>query len=110
MATRAASEETQMPLGDAETGTTTPTAASTTATSTTTATITATATSFLTGSDNTTSNMLGASAGVCVGGSMCGGNHDASSCSTSIFGCHWVASCDGYCSGSSMCNGKGQSD
>lgn len=48
--------------------------------------------------------------GVCVGGSMCGGNHDASSCSTSIFGCHWVSQCDGYCSGSSMCTGKGQSD
>merc|ERR1719161_1395520 len=57
-----------MPLGESETGTTTPTAASTTATSTTTATITATATSFLTGSDNTTRNMLGASVGVCVGG------------------------------------------
>merc|ERR1712124_142037 len=45
--------------------------------------------------------------GVCVGGSMCSNEHDASGCETSIFGCHWVARCDGSCSGSTMCSGNG---
>merc|ERR1712118_266834 len=48
--------------------------------------------------------------GVCIGGYMCSGEHDASSCETSIFGCHWAPRCDGYCSGSNMCSGSGQSE
>jgi len=47
--------------------------------------------------------------GVCVGGSMCEGKRDPSSCETSIFGCKWKWSCPGYCSGSSMCTGMGES-
>merc|ERR1712178_453966 len=50
-----------------------------------------------------------AAAGVCTGGNMCMRYTDPSSCSTSIFGCSWKASCIGYCSGDNMCDMPSQS-